>query len=115
MTEHDLVLGATYYRLTYADPDWTMPGVEPMVYIGKNIFGDAGAEEQFYFQDTVSVVLSGLATSEHCDGDARLFPISLSELGESLLTLRGVITQVKAALSRSTSLGNPMLSKQSRK
>jgi len=115
MTQHDLVVGATYYRLTYSDPDWTMPGVQPMVYIGKNIFGDAGAQDKLYFQDTVSVVLSGLATSEHYDGDAQVFPLSSSELGQSMFTLREVAAQVNASLSRATSLGNPMLNSRSRK
>jgi hypothetical protein len=52
----NLVRGSTYFRLTYADPSMTMPGVRPLVYIGSNIFPDdaASAETIHYFQDAVS-------------------------------------------------------------
>jgi uncharacterized alpha/beta hydrolase family protein len=30
--------GKTYYMLTYADPDKTMPDIEPLVFLGKNTF-----------------------------------------------------------------------------
>jgi hypothetical protein len=113
MSEQDLIVGQTYYALTYADPDWTMPGIEPMVYLGRNIFGEAsGPETQLlYFQDAVSVVISGLATSAGFGGNAQVRPVSSSELGQSVLNLSEVVTQVSAALARATSLGNPPLRK----
>jgi hypothetical protein len=112
MSEQDLIVGQTYYHLTFADRDWTMPGVKPMVYVGKNIFGaGSGLEAQLhYFQDTTSVVVSGLATGTKFDGDAQVVPVPESELGVSVLSLSEVVTQVTAALARATSLGNPRLS-----
>jgi hypothetical protein len=32
--ERLVFLGRTYFRLTFADRDFTMPGVEPLVYVG---------------------------------------------------------------------------------
>jgi hypothetical protein len=115
MTEHDLVVGQTYYWLTYADPDWTMPGLKPMVYVGRNLFGSATEAEQLYFQDTVSVVLSGLASAESFGGQAEVFPVSPSEVGRSMVTLQEAAKQVNAALSRAMSLGNPTLKRGSAK
>jgi len=56
----DLDYGATYYRVTYADSAKSMPGLEPMVYIGDNLF-DKDKEVIHYFQDTTSVLRYGLA------------------------------------------------------
>ena len=54
-----LKLGNTYYHITYADPHLTMPGVKPIIYIGKNILSEE--EDKEYFQDTVSFVRFGSA------------------------------------------------------
>lgn len=40
MTPEDLKRGVAYYRLTFADVDLTIPGVQPLIYIGTNVFPD---------------------------------------------------------------------------
>ena len=35
-----LIVGRTYFRLTFADRDLTMPGVEPLVFLGRVVGGD---------------------------------------------------------------------------
>ena len=41
--------------MTYADPALTIPGVEPMIYVGTNIADDDVPEIViYYFQDTIS-------------------------------------------------------------
>ncbi len=57
MEIQDLTQGKTYYWLTFADPDMTMPGVEPLIYIGHG-----EKDGLFCFQDTVSFVRFGPAT-----------------------------------------------------
>lgn len=52
-----LVIGGTFYRLTFADRDLTMPGVEPLVFLGQ--VTDDGGTQGFVFQDTVSYVRFG--------------------------------------------------------
>jgi len=56
MLPHQLELGRAYYQVTYADRDWTVPGVEPLIYVGVNLFdSDADSPTPVYtFQDTVS-------------------------------------------------------------
>jgi hypothetical protein len=56
MLPHQLEVGRAYYQVTYADRDWTIPGVEPLMYVGVNVF-DSDAESPtpvYTFQDTVS-------------------------------------------------------------
>ena len=57
MAKLKLEVGHTYYRLTFADRDRTMPGVEPLVYLGDADPTDG--EVPHIFQDTVSYVLFG--------------------------------------------------------
>lgn len=55
MSPQDLKVGCAYYRVTYADPALTIPGVQPMIYIGTNIADDDDpATVVYYFQDTIS-------------------------------------------------------------
>lgn len=80
MGPEDLKIGAAYYRLTFADVDLTIPGVEPMIYIGKNIFPDDDpASIVHYFQDTVSHSWRGPVTddahdSKHPEIESSVFP-----------------------------------------
>ena len=57
MKPSSLVIGRTYFRLTFADRDLTMPGVEPMVFLGE--VTDEGGTHGFVFQDTSSFVPHG--------------------------------------------------------
>ena len=47
-----LIVGRTYFRLTFADRDLTMPGVEPLIFLGEVM--DDGGTRGFAFQDTAS-------------------------------------------------------------
>ena len=58
----DLKTGGAYYRLTFADTELTIPGVQPMIYIGANVFPDDDpASTVHYFQDTTSYSWRGPA------------------------------------------------------
>jgi hypothetical protein len=67
MDPSSLVVGQTYYLVTFADPQQTMPGIEPRVFIGVDVFGPQpdGATPRYYFQDTPSFCMFGLATGEN--------------------------------------------------
>lgn len=56
MLPQQLKVGSAYYQVTYADRDLKIPAIEPMVYVGVNLF-DSDAESPtpvYTFQDTVS-------------------------------------------------------------
>jgi hypothetical protein len=46
----DLVVGTTYFSISYGDPDLLAPIVESLVYIGRDLQGDG----QLHFQDVAS-------------------------------------------------------------
>jgi len=51
------IVGRTYFQLTYADTDQTMPGVDPRVFLGDVTLEDG--THAFVFQDSVSYVTYG--------------------------------------------------------
>ena len=52
VVQTDLTIGKAYYRVTYADRNLTMPGVQPLIYLGANVFdNDPDNETIYYFQD----------------------------------------------------------------
>jgi hypothetical protein len=57
MKASTLISGRTYFRLTFADRDLTMPGVEPLVFLGE--VTDEDGSHGFVFQDTASYVQFG--------------------------------------------------------
>jgi hypothetical protein len=82
MDTNQLVVGHTYYRLTFADRDFTMPGVEPMVYIG-NVAEDG--RSMLAFQDTVSYVRFGSRLDMSEDNDEIVVELIEPEaIGESI-------------------------------
>src|SRR2546425_13120810 len=97
MSPQNLVLGKAYYRLTFADAAMTIPGVEPMIYIGANIFADdVATTPRHYFQDTVSYHRFGDATKYSgpeipANCGFMTFPFESIEIGTSLLDLAGAI------------------------
>ncbi|QNN47460.1 hypothetical protein H9L17_04800 [Thermomonas brevis] len=99
MSNLALVIGNTYYRVTYADRDLTMPGVEPLVYIGDGT-GETG--EPFHaFQDTVSYVRYGsrFAPGSTERDDLLVYFLPSSEIGVDVVDLRRVQSLSKTALS----------------
>ncbi|WP_146093324.1 hypothetical protein [Xanthomonas pisi] len=109
MTALALTRGKTYYRLTFADGDMTMPHVEPLVYIGDG--EDASGERFCAFQDAVSYVTHGsrLAQGNRDQDDSPLYFISPLEIGESVVDLDQVAAQVQHCLSKAEALGWPVL------
>ena len=74
-----LIVGRTYFRLTFADRDLTMPGVEPLVFLGEVM--DDGGTRGFAFQDTASFVQhgSGLEGEEQHDEIVTLLPPGIGD------------------------------------
>jgi|SRR5687768_85591 hypothetical protein len=102
-----LLPGSTYFRLTFSDPDLTMPGVEPVVYLSE-VTDDDGTHG-FVFQDTVSYVRlgSGLEGEEQAE-EIGLYFVPDEDLG-SISDLAEVVAEVTAAGQRAASLGYPQL------
>jgi hypothetical protein len=106
VSPQDLSAGHVYYRLTYADSDRTIPGVQPMIYVGSNIFPDDNPESvTYYFQDTVSYSSVGPITDpshdfQNLDIETAVFPHTEQEVRTDVLTLSQVVIAVTAAQKR---------------
>ena len=106
MSPQDLKIGCEYYRVTYADPDRTIPGVQPMFYVATNITDDDyPATLVYYFQDTISHSWRGPVTdpahgSKHPEIEVAVFPHTESEVKREVFTLDGVIAALTEARRR---------------
>ena len=102
-----LIISRTYFRLTFADRDLTMPGVEPVVYLGE--VSDENGTHGFVFQDTVSYVRfgSGLEGEEQHEEIALTF-VPETELG-AMYDVEELAAEVGEAARRAVSLNFPAL------
>lgn len=109
MNFRDLEVGRTYYRITFADRDGTMLGVEPLVYVGEGKLENG--EHCLVFQDTVSYIRFGsrLAPGNYDQGDLLVHFVAPEEIGRDVLDLFGVAAQANEALARAQALGWPKL------
>jgi|SRR5580704_1303298 hypothetical protein len=108
MDPANLTIGASYYRLAFADAPRTIPGVTPMIYVGVNIFPDDDPNTSvYYFQDTVSFsALGSVASSDYdskrADVEAQVFPYTDSDLASEIMTLGEIVTALTEALRRAS-------------
>jgi hypothetical protein len=102
-----LIVGRTYFRLTFADRDLTMPGVEPLVFLGEVM--DDGGTRGFAFQDTASFIQhgSGLEGEEQHE-EIALYFLPESEIG-ALYDIGELATEITEAVQRAASSNYPML------
>jgi hypothetical protein len=102
-----LVIGRTYYRLTFADRDLTMPGVEPLVFLGE--VADEGGTEGLVFQDTGSYVRfgSGLEGDEQHE-EIVLYFMPESDIG-AIYDIEELAAEVSEAARRAVSENHPSL------
>jgi hypothetical protein len=107
MKRSTLVNGRTYFRLTFADRDLTMPGVEPLVYLGE--VTEDGGSNGFVFQDTMSYVQhgSGLEGDEQHE-DIVLYFMPESELG-ALYDIEELAGEIAESAKRAVSMNHPQL------
>jgi hypothetical protein len=107
MKSSSLVAGRTYYRLTFADRDLTMPGVEPLVFLGQ-VTDDAGTEG-FVFQDTASFVQfgSGLEGDEQHE-EIILYFMPEADIG-AIYDIEELAAEVAESARRAVSLNHPSL------
>jgi hypothetical protein len=106
--ELKLEVGRTYFRLTFADSGMTMPGAEPLVYLGDTDPSDGAISH--IFQDTVSYVRFGsrLAFSQDQE-DMLIYFIPPGEIGSGIVDVQHLAAEVSAAAQRARVLNNPML------
>jgi hypothetical protein len=106
VSPQDLKAGCAYYQVTYADPDLTIPGVKPTIYVGANISPDDDpASVIYYFQDTVSHSWRGPVTdaaygSTHPEIEGAVFPHTEREVQREVFTLAEVIAKLTEAQRR---------------
>jgi hypothetical protein len=107
MKASTLVIGRTYFRLTFADRDLTMPGVEPLIFLGE--VAEEGGTQGLVFQDTVSYVQygSGLEGDEQHE-DIVLYFMPESDVG-AMYDIEELAAEVTEAARRAVSSGHPTL------
>ena len=107
MKASTLAIGRTYFRLTFADRDLTMPGVEPVVYLGE--VADVGGTQGFVFQDTSSYVQhgSGLEGEEQHE-DIVLYFMAEADIG-ALYEVEELAVEVAEAAKRAVAQNHPKL------
>lgn len=113
MSPHDLKVGGAYFQITFSDREFTIPGVDPMIYIGVDILepdpsSEPPDEPRFVFQDTVSFSRFGSAVgykgdANLADEDARVYSLTLKDL-EYVYDLGGVVEELTLALKRAREL-----------
>ncbi len=107
-----LEIGRTYYILTYADSDFTMPGVEPVVYIGKNAYMRCLEDDRdtHQFQDATTYVRFGPVTGTSETEFCRVEAFAEEELGVSVMSLEAIAEAIAKSLVKAEKLGEPVLS-----
>ena len=111
VSPRDLSAGTAYYRVTYARVDRTIPGVQPMIYVGANIFPDDDpASVTYYFQDTVSYFNRGPVTDPVHDSkdpeiETLVFPHTEREVQLGVFTLTEAIAALTDAQKRESGGG----------
>jgi hypothetical protein len=102
-----LEIGRTYYQLTFADRDMTMPGVEPWVFIGPVELEEGGPA--FAFQDSVSYVRFGSRLKLKSDHDEiRVYFLPAREV-EGLKDIHSILLAIAGAAERAKELSYPVL------
>jgi hypothetical protein len=114
MSPQDLKIGSAYFQVTFSDREFTIPGVDPMIYIGVDVIepdpsSDLSDQPRFVFQDTVSfsrfgslVDYKGSANLE--DEGAYVYSFTLADL-EGIFDLSGAVAELGKALERARALG----------
>jgi hypothetical protein len=107
MNASTLIIGRTYFRLTFADRDLTMPGVEPLVYLGE--VTEEGGSNGFVLQDTSSYVQhgSGLEGEEQHE-EIALYFMPQTELG-ALYDIEELAAEIAESARRAASSNYPHL------
>jgi len=105
MSPHELAVGRAYFRITYADPGLTIPGVEPLIFIGVNVLAaDRGSPGPVYtFQDAASFSRFGgaaaLGGANLAAEGVRTYCLAAAELSE-LVDLSGAAEALNDAVER---------------
>ncbi len=107
MNPSSLVIGRTYFRVTFADRDLTMPGVEPLIFLGE--VTDENGTHGFVFQDTASYIQhgSGLEGEEQHE-EIGLYFMADSDIG-AVYDVEELAVEMAESARRAVSLNHPTL------
>ena len=89
----ELRVGEVYFELAYVDPDFLVPFLQPVVFLGKAI--DGGDDDRLYFQDASSYFAHGPDPG----GDAQVVGRTEGQLN-SIFKLSDAIEQLKECAAR---------------
>ena len=107
MIPSSLVIGRTYFRITFADRDLTMPGVEPLIFLGE--VTDENGTHGFVFQDSASYVQygSGLEGEEQHE-EIGLYFMADADIG-AIYDVEELAVEMTESARRAVSLNHPTL------
>ncbi|MEO8064430.1 MAG: hypothetical protein ABI821_16965 [Pseudomonadota bacterium] len=107
MNASNLVIGRAYYRLMFANLELTIPGVEPLIFLGQ-VTEESGTNG-FVFQDTASYIQhgSGLEGDEQHE-DIVLYFMPDSEVG-TMYDIEELALELAQAARRAIAANHPAL------
>ena len=102
-----LEIGRTFYRLTFADRELTMPAVEPLVFLGR--VTDDGGTQGFVFQDTASYLRfgSGLEGEEQHE-EIALYFMPEADIG-AMYDIEELAVEINESSRRAIAANHPKL------
>lgn len=93
--------GGRYFLVGYYDDNLTLPSIETLIYLGKNLLGEVDRDERWYFQEADSFARNGRVLP-HAGRDNEdilavprdhlkdvLDPVQLADLLKNLITRHG--------------------------
>ena len=88
----ELKIGDTYFKVAYADNDLTIPLVDSVTFIGRNL--DDDEEDTLYFQDVESYRSGIRITDTDVEPDAAVFYCSPANQLRAMFDFQGALEEL---------------------
>lgn len=93
----DMKIGELHFRVTYPDANQRFPGIETLVYVGKNL-SDEDLEDAWYFQPASNYVRHGQAGTSNTGDQVAI--IAHGHDVHEMLSAEELFEEIRAALKR---------------
>ena len=95
----ELCEGSVYFMLQYVDDALSIPIVETVVFIGKNVYGDGEKDNFYYFQDVESFKAVG-AYPDNSQGEGNVFSLPEKAVATTIFTLDSLVDELGNVIAR---------------
>lgn len=94
MNEHELIVGAVYFSLSFHDRDLLIPDIKTCIYIGKDIIKGENDSAGFFFQGAEAYLEKGIWKSGLDAFEYDLFFVE-ADILESIVDYSGLQQQIE--------------------